>query len=54
MESGVDIPLCPPPWDAPSDVIPMVVVAAVFFAGWCLLRHFRKKRARKKKPGDQS
>lgn len=44
MEAGIEIPICPPPWEQPSDVIPMLVVLAAFvLLGW-LFRRWRKKR----------
>lgn len=42
------LPICPPPWDTPSDVIPMLVVAAAFLlGGWVLKRWSRKRKTRR-------
>jgi len=44
MEPVDNIPFCPPPWDSPHDVIPMLVVVAVFIIGGWLGRLWKKKQ----------
>ncbi len=46
MEDPLTIPYCEPP---PSDVIPMLVTAAVFVLGWWLIRRWKKKRGSSKR-----
>jgi hypothetical protein len=48
MEPVDNIPFCPPPWNSPSDVIPMLVVIGVFVIGGWLGRLWKKKRAAKR------
>ncbi|WP_168433167.1 hypothetical protein [Pontiella sulfatireligans] len=44
MEDAITIPFCAP---APSDVLPMLVVAAVFLlAGWGIRRRKRKRASK--------
>jgi hypothetical protein len=45
--AGELIPICPPPWDSPNDLIPLLVVAGCFLAaGWALRRRRRKRKQR--------
>ncbi len=45
METGADFtPICPPPWDVPNDVLPMLVVLGVFLALGGAYRRWKKKR----------
>jgi len=47
MEPGLETPICPPPWDEPNDVLPMLVMLGVFLLlGW-LFRSWRKRRKTK-------
>jgi hypothetical protein len=51
MEPVDKIPFCPPPWDSPSDVIPMVVVIIVFVIGGWLGRMWKRKQdSKRRKP----
>lgn len=38
MEPPDDFFVCPPPWDAPNDTVPMLVVLAAFLLGGWLIR----------------
>jgi len=49
MENSIDIPVCPPPWDAPNDTLPMLVVLGCFLLGGWLLRLWRKRRRERRK-----
>ncbi len=49
MDSDVQIPVCPPPWDAPNDVLPMLIVLTIFMLAGGLIRYWRKKRKDKKR-----
>ena len=49
MEPVDNIPFCPPPWDRPGDVIPMLVVIVVFLIGGWLGRLWKKKQESKRR-----
>jgi flagellar biogenesis protein FliO len=44
MDASSNIPFCPMPPEGPGDLIPMIVVIAVFLAGGWLLRRWCRKR----------
>jgi hypothetical protein len=48
MDPVNNIPFCPPSWDTPSDVIPMLVVIAVFLIGGWLGRLWKRKQKAKR------
>ncbi len=48
MEPVNNIPFCLPPWDSPSDVIPMLVVIVVFVIGGWLGRLWKRKQDSKR------
>jgi hypothetical protein len=49
MEPVDNIPLCPPPSDGPGDVIPLMVVIAVFLIGGWLGRLWKRKQGSKRR-----
>ena len=45
----MEFPMCPPPWDVPNDLLPMLVVLGIFlFGGWLLRRWRNRRRVRRK------
>jgi hypothetical protein len=48
MDNSLPLPACPPPWDAPNDIVPLLVVSGCFLLGGWLFRYWKKKREARK------